>query len=82
MLLFNFYFQVDKQKNVMAYVARAVDHPECPRKDDMVRVDTYSSYMVIKPRTTFSEVRPLHHYWCSTCSDSRYHPSVISMYLS
>nr|XP_022346031.1 stAR-related lipid transfer protein 7, mitochondrial-like [Crassostrea virginica] len=48
-------FKVDKQKNVMAYVARAVDHPECPRKDDMVRVDTYSSYMVIKPRTTFSE---------------------------
>lgn len=51
--------QVDKERNVMAYMARSVNHPECPRKDDLVRVDIYCSYMVIKPKTTFSEVQPL-----------------------
>ncbi|XP_061184284.1 stAR-related lipid transfer protein 7, mitochondrial-like [Saccostrea echinata] len=48
-------FKIDKERNVMAYVARAVDHPECPKKNDFVRVDPYSSYMVIKPNTTFEE---------------------------
>ncbi|XP_011455186.3 stAR-related lipid transfer protein 7, mitochondrial [Magallana gigas] len=48
-------FKVDKERNVMAYMARSVNHPECPRKDDLVRVDIYCSYMVIKPKTTFSE---------------------------
>lgn len=51
--------QVDKERNVMAYMARSVNHPECPRKDDLVRVDIYCSYMVIKPKTTFSEVQPV-----------------------
>lgn len=51
--------QVDKDRNVMAYMARSVNHPECPRKDDLVRVDIYCSYMVIKPKTTFSEVQRL-----------------------
>ncbi|XP_062586735.1 stAR-related lipid transfer protein 7, mitochondrial-like [Saccostrea cucullata] len=48
-------FKIDKERNVMAFVARAVDHPECPKKNDFVRVDPYSSYMVIKPNTTFEE---------------------------
>lgn len=57
--------QVDRERNVMAYMARSVNHPECPRKDDLVRVDIYCSYMVIKPKTTFSEVQPLDQ--CTRC---------------
>ena len=41
----------------MVFVSRASEHPKCPITDEFVRVAAFSSKMVIKPHTTFDEVR-------------------------
>ncbi|RWS24412.1 hypothetical protein B4U80_03572 [Leptotrombidium deliense] len=46
---------IDKQNNVMVFVSRAVNHPNCPVSDSYVRVEEYTSRMVIKPHRSFDD---------------------------
>lgn len=46
---------IDRQKNLILIVNKSTKHPDCPPKPGLQRVKEYWSYMVIKPKTTFSE---------------------------
>ncbi|KAB0800701.1 hypothetical protein PPYR_06440 [Photinus pyralis] len=49
--VFNRRFMIDKDSKTIVLVSRGTEHPACPIKPDKYRVDTYWSYMVIKPFT-------------------------------
>jgi len=49
-------FQIDNERKLMVIVNRSVDHPQIPATDQYVRVETYSSEMVIRPHSSFDEV--------------------------
>ena len=51
--------KVDHEKRLMVIVNRSIDHPLLPVSNKYVRVDTYMSKMVIKPHTSFDEVRAI-----------------------
>ncbi|KAK4881429.1 hypothetical protein RN001_004748 [Aquatica leii] len=49
--VFNRRFMVDDKKKTIVLMSRGTKHPSCPVKADKYRVDTYWSYMVIRPYT-------------------------------
>lgn len=46
---------VSPETNTMVLVSRAIDHPSCPVDNKYVRVDKYSSRMVIRPHRTYDD---------------------------
>jgi len=48
--------QIDNDRKLMIIVNRSIDHPQVPAGTQYVRVETYSSEMVIRPHSTFDEV--------------------------
>jgi len=49
-------FQIDCDRKLMVIVNRSVEHPQIPASKQYVRVETYSSEMVIRPHSSFDEV--------------------------
>ncbi|KAF5286653.1 hypothetical protein FQR65_LT12484 [Abscondita terminalis] len=47
--VFNRRFMIDDKAKTIVLMNRGTKHPSCPIKSDKFRVDTYWSYMVIKP---------------------------------
>lgn len=50
--------QIDSERKLMVIVNRSVEHPSIPASKQYVRVETYSSEMVIRPHSSFDEVLP------------------------
>jgi len=48
--------QIDSDRKLMIIVNRSIEHPEVPANNQYVRVETYSSEMVIRPHSSFDEV--------------------------
>ncbi|KAF7995594.1 hypothetical protein HCN44_006701 [Aphidius gifuensis] len=46
---------VDEEKGIVVIVSKVIDHPSVPKRPDTYRVQSYWSYMVIKPCTKFNE---------------------------
>jgi len=45
----------------MIIVNRSIEHPQVPASEKYVRVETYSSEMVIRPHSSFDEVFSVLH---------------------
>jgi len=48
--------QIDSDRRLMIIVNRSISHPHVPATKQCVRVETYSSEMVIRPHSSFDEV--------------------------
>ena len=48
--------QIDHDRRLMIIVNRSIEHPQVPTTEQYVRVETYSSEMVIRPHSSFDEV--------------------------
>ena len=51
-----FAIQIDSERKLMIIVNRSIEHPQIPTTKQYVRVETYSSEMVIRPHSSFDEV--------------------------
>lgn len=46
---------LDKDEGIIVIVSRGIQHPDAPDRPDTYRVNSYWSYMVIKPSKDFNE---------------------------